>query len=254
MDLAPSLLPPWLLPLLVAPIVGSFLGVLILRLPAGEAVAWARSACGACGRVLSPAELVPFASFVWLRGRCRGCGSRIGWFHPAVELAALAVAMMAVAAGGTAARLWEGCVLGWTLLALGWIDARTFLLPDVLTLPLVLAGLAAGWLQGGAAALDAALGAAAGFLGLRLVGALYRALRGSDGLGGGDAKLLAAGGAWLGVAALPGVLFLAACLGIVLALAAGRRRISATMAVPFGPPLAAAIWLAWLWPGLLPGG
>lgn len=245
-------LPGWLPPLIVAPFIGSFLGVLIRRLPAGQALAWERSRCDACGCVLKPAELVPLASFALQRGACRGCGARIGSFHPAVEIAALVVAGMAVLAGMQGALLWLGCGLGWTLLALAWIDLEHFLLPDVLTLPLLLAGLAAAAWQG--AAMDAALGAACGFLGLTLVGLVYRRLRGHDGLGGGDAKLLAAGGAWLGLAALPGVLVAAASLGILFALAARRGAISATLAVPFGPPLAAAIWLAWLWPGLLPGG
>ena len=251
------MIPPSLPPLILAPFIGSFLGVLIRRLPAERPLAWVRSRCDACGRVLGPAELLPLASFALQRGRCRGCGARIGWFHPAIELAALAVAAMAVAAGMQGAWLWLSCGLGWTLLALAWIDAETFLLPDVLTLPLLLAGLAAALWQG--TALDAALGAAAGFFGLTLVGLIYRRLRGHDGLGGGDAKLLAAGGAWLGLAALPGVLVLAATLGILFALAARRRELSAKLAVPFGPPLAAAIWLAWLWPnwlafGLPPGG
>ena len=149
--------------------------------------------------------------------------------------------------------LWEGCALGWTLLALAWIDWRYFILPDVLTLPLLLAGLGVAAGEGRAAALDGALGAALGYGGLWLVGALYRRLRGRDGLGGGDAKLLAAGGAWLGAAALPWVLLGAAVGGLAIAALTRRGILAPTLAVPFGPPLAAAIWLVWLWPGLVPG-
>lgn len=245
-------LPSWLAPLLFAPCIGSFLGVLIRRLPDGRPIAFVRSACEACGRTLPPCELVPLASFVLLRGRCRGCGARIGWFHPAIEAAATIVAASAALAGVQGWRLWAGCGLGWTLLVLAWIDWRDFLLPDALTLPLLLAGLGVAWHDGAAPA--AALGAALGYLGLWLVGLLYRTLRGRDGLGQGDAKLLAAGGAWLGAAALPWVVFWAALFGLALALLARRRQLALALALPFGPPLAAAIWLAWLWPGLLPGG
>ncbi len=100
---------------------------------------------------------------------------------------------------------------------------------------------------------EAALGAALGYLAFRLVAMLYRRLRGREGLGAGDAKLLAAAGAWLGAQALPGVVLLAAVSALALALLASARggRLSATLAVPFGPPLAVAIWLAWLFPGLV---
>lgn len=245
------MLPNWLAPLLAAPFVGSFLGVLICRLPAGAPVALARSRCAACGRVLRPAELVPLLSFAVLRGRCRGCGAAIGWFHPAVEGAAVMVAISATAAGCAGWQLWAGCTLGWTLLALAWIDWRHLLLPDILTLPLLLAGLAASWWQG--TAISAMAGAVLGWLALWGTAALYRRLRGAEGLGGGDARLLAAGGAWLGPAPLPWVVLLAALLGIALALSGRRGTPGAVLAVPFGPPLAVAIWLAWLFPASFGG-
>jgi leader peptidase (prepilin peptidase)/N-methyltransferase len=241
-------LPDWLAPILVSPIAGSFLGVLIRRLPAGEDVVRARSHCEACGRTLGPAELVPLLSFAMLRGRCRGCGGPIGLFHPAVELAALAVAIWA-ACLDDGARLWADCVLGWTLLALGWIDARAMVLPDILTLPLVLAGL--GWAltaePGGLA--DHAAGAALGWLIFWAVSRGYKALRGRDGLGEGDAKLLAAGGAWVGWAGLGPVMLGAAVTGLAIALASRVRgqSLNALTAIPFGPPLAFAIWIVWLY-------
>lgn len=241
---------PWFLPLAAAPFAGSFIGVLIERLPAGRPVAWDRSRCDSCGRTLTPVELVPLVAFAMQGGRCRGCRARIGWFHPAVELAALGVAACAVAGGAEGARLWLGCLLGWTLLALAWIDWRHLLLPDALTLPLLLAGLGVAAARGGDATLDSVLGATLGFLVLAGLAALYRRLRGGEGLGGGDAKLLAAGGAWLGATALPWVVLAAALLGIALALAMARGRPSATLAVPFGPPLALAIFLAWMLPGV----
>lgn len=232
-----------------APFVGSFLGVLIRRLPEGRPIAWTRSRCEECGAALAVRDLVPLASWLRLRGRCRFCRRRLGWFYPGVELAALAVAVVAVAAdnGGAA---WLDCILGWWLLTLGWIDARHWLLPDVMTLPLVVAGLAA------ALALDPAdftgrlFGAAAGYLALRAVAWLYRRSRGRDGLGEGDAKLLAAAGAWVGAAGLPQVVLFAALAALLAALClrlAGVR-LGLASALPFGPFLALATWLVWLEP------
>ena len=237
-----------LLPLLIAPFAGSLLGVLIVRLPQGRPVALSRSACESCGTVLGPADLVPLASFVLQRGRCRHCGAPIGWFHPAIELAALGVSVCAMLSGQTLQQVWIGCLLGWTLLALGWIDAVWLLLPDVLTLPLLLAGLGVAIVTAPATVFWHALGTACGYLGLRAVALTYRALRGREGMGAGDAKLLAAAGAWLGVGALPWVVLLAALGGLAfacLAVVAGRS-MQASTALPFGAFLAAAFWLLWL--------
>jgi leader peptidase (prepilin peptidase)/N-methyltransferase len=236
---------------LAAPFVGSFLGLLVRRLPEGRPVAWGRSGCEACGAVLQARDLVPLLSWLAARGRCRFCRQPLGWFYPGIELAALAVALLAIAVDGGDA-VWLDCVLGWWLLTLGWIDLRTGLLPDALTLPLVVAGLAA------AAALDPedlasrALGAVLGWLGLWAVGALYRQWRGRAGLGGGDPKLLAASGAWVGAAALPQVILLAAlaALAAALGLRLAGRRLGLHSALPFGPFLALATWLVWL--GLAP--
>lgn len=235
--------------LLAAPFVGSFLGVLIRRLPEGNAWAWSRSRCETCRRVLPPQEMLPLVSFAVLRGRCAGCGAAIGWFHPAVECAAVLVAAGAIwATPEDAALIWAGCGLGWTLLALAWIDARAWRLPDALTLPLVLAGLAQAALLAPEAATDRALAAAFGYLSFRLLGLAYRRLRGREGLGMGDAKLLAAGGAWLGTAALPWVVAGAGVLGLAAAgcAALAGARIGGATRLPFGPFLAAAIWSVWL--------
>lgn len=234
------------LPLIAAPFAGSFLGVLIARLPQGRPVALARSACPHCHRRLGPAELVPLLSYAVQRGRCRGCGAPIGRFHPAVELAATAVAACAVAADG---QPWWDCVLGWALLALAWIDWRHFSLPDALTLPLIPAGLLAACHTAPDTLGDHALGALTGYAAFRALALGYRVLRKREGLGHGDAKLLAAGGAWLGWQALPQVILLAALAGIALTLL--RRpsgtRLSAATAVPFGPALALAIFALRLW-------
>ncbi len=238
----------WLAPLVVAPFVGSFLGVLVTRLPRHRPVVVARSACETCGTSLAAFELIPLASYLAQRGRCRHCGALIAPFHVAIELGAIAVAVWVLSAEINPDRVWIDCVLGWILLALACIDWRWMLLPDVLTLPLVAAGLVLTLLsQPDAVALHAAA-AAVGYIGLRGVAWLYRLARGRDGMGGGDAKLFGAAGAWLGPAALPPLLLLAAVLGIVMAgvLAVSGRRLSATTALPFGSCIAAAFWLLWL--------
>jgi prepilin signal peptidase PulO-like enzyme (type II secretory pathway) len=136
-----------------------------------------------------------------------------------------------------------GAVLGAALLAIAVIDFRTYRIPDWLSLPLIAAGLA--WAVLTDRHWPAHLtGAAAGYASLALFGALYFRLRGREGLGLGDAKLFAAGGAWLGWQALPLVLALAAVAGLIFALATKRREPAAQIA--FGPWLALGIWLAWL--------
>lgn len=235
-------------PLLAAPFVGSFLGVLIRRLPAGRGVLVARSACDGCGGELRPWELVPLLSYAAQRGRCRRCAGSIDPFHWHVELASVLVACCAVAAGLAGAALWAACAAGWLLLALAWIDAETMLLPDALTFTLLAAGLAAAaWLDR-AALVDRAAAAALGYSLLAGVGLLYRVLRRREGLGGGDPKLLAALGAWVGLAGLPMVLLGAALAGLCWAawLRVRGEAVGMATALPFGPFLALSGWVVLL--------
>jgi leader peptidase (prepilin peptidase)/N-methyltransferase len=233
--------------LLAAPFVGSFLGVLIDRLPAGRAVLAGRSRCAACGATLGAKDLVPVVSWLWRRGQCAHCRAELGAFYPLIELAALAVAL-------SAAWLLSGwllpvsCALGWTLLTLAAIDQRHFLLPDVLTLPLIPAGLLVAWAIDPALVLRHVVGAVAGFAAFAAIAFVYRRLRRREGLGLGDAKLLAAAGAWLGWHALPGVVVLAALCALAVALArtVAGGTLSATTKVAFGSYLALAFWLVWL--------
>jgi len=233
--------------LIAAPFIGSFLGVLVRRLPDGRPIAWSRSRCEGCGARLAVRDLVPLYSWIAAKGRCRYCGHRLGWFYPGIELAALAVALAAVAVDG-GERIWLDCLLGWWLLALAWIDIRRSLLPDALTLPLVVAGLAAAAAFDHERLTERALGAAIGYLSLRLVALIYRRLRGREGLGGGDAKLLAASGAWVGASALPQLVLIAATAALAAAtcLRLVGIRLEAHSALPFGPFLAFATWLIWL--------
>ena len=238
----------WLFLLLAAPCVGSFLGVVTARLPAGRSSLRGRSACPHCGRVLGPRDLVPLLGWLVNRGRCRHCGQALSWAYPAIELAALAVAAwsLAVLPGWLA---WAGCALGWTLLALAVIDAKHLLLPDTLTLPLVPAGLVVAWAVEPAKLADHAIGAVAGFVAVAAIGLAYRRLRGREGIGLGDAKLFAAAGAWVSWAGLPSVLLLAAAGGLAGHLLGARLtgRSLKGRELPFGPYIAGALWLVWLY-------
>jgi leader peptidase (prepilin peptidase)/N-methyltransferase len=232
---------------LLGAIVGSFLAVLVVRWPQRRSVAAGRSVCDGCGVVLRPLDLIPLASFAMLHGRCRRCGTAIDPLHPAMEAAGSLIGLVSLAVAPGAAGL-AGAVLGWGLLALAALDLRHFWLPDKLTLPLLGCGLAIGAAGIGPSLNDRLIGAAAGYLVLRLVAFAYRRLRGRHGLGGGDAKLLAAIGAGLGWRDLPLVLLLASLAGIVAVLVAISlgRTMQATTKLPFGPLLAGAAWLVWL--------
>jgi leader peptidase (prepilin peptidase)/N-methyltransferase len=235
------------LAIILALFVGSFLGVVIERLPAGRSIVFGRSTCDHCGQTLTARDLVPLVSYLARWGWC-SCGrTRLGRFHPAIELAALAVALSAgaVLSGWL---LWASLGLGWTLLTLAAIDWREFVLPDIITLPLIPSGLVVAWAIDPGLLGDHALGALAGFASLAVIGSVYRRVRGREGLGLGDAKLLAAAGAWLGWQALPSVVLIAAACGLVLALATalGGGKLVWTSRIAFGPHLALAFWLVWL--------
>ncbi|HEX4533554.1 MAG TPA: A24 family peptidase [Rhizomicrobium sp.] len=239
---------PVVLLLIIAPFIGSFAGVLVLRLPAGRPVLAGRSACDYCGATLRPADLVPLVSWLWLRGRCRYCRAELGYFFPLVEIAA----MFVVAWAATAVSGWllaATCVFGWLLLTLALIDWRTYLLPDPLNALLALSGLVAAYFFDRAFLLEHAIALVAGFAVFAAFGWLYKRLRGRDGLGLGDAKLLGALGAWTSLQGLTSVVLFAAVIGLVtvIALSFRRRPLSAFDRVPLGTFLALAGWLVWLY-------
>jgi leader peptidase (prepilin peptidase) / N-methyltransferase len=206
------------------------------------------SICPACRHRLGPLDLVPLLSWVAARGRCRYCGERISAFYPTVELGALGIAAWA-AATTSGPELWVSCVLGWTLLALALTDLHELLLPDLLTLPLVAAGLLVAALfrpdDLSAHVVGAVLGAAV----VVAIGWTYRRLRGREGIGLGDAKLLAASGAWVSWQGLPSVTLIAALAGLAVILpgALRQRRVLWTARVPFGVFLCLGLWLVWLY-------
>jgi leader peptidase (prepilin peptidase) / N-methyltransferase len=233
---------------LAAPFIGSFLGVLVDRLPRAQPVVWDRSRCEHCGHSLGMADLVPVASWASSKGHCRYCGAAVTPLYTGIELGALSIAVWA-AALTEGLELWAGCCLGWGLLALALIDWRDGLLPDAITLPLVALGLAFAAIAAPALLLPHAIGAAAGFASFAVIRALYRWLRRRDGLGFGDVKLLAAAGAWVSWEGLPTVVLIAAVFGLGVALVGAfrGRPVKLDQRLAFGPGLCLGTWLVWLY-------
>jgi leader peptidase (prepilin peptidase) / N-methyltransferase len=244
--------------------VGSFLNVVIHRLPkmldrgwraqcaelSGESLPEQprynllvpRSQCPACGHRISAFENIPVVSFLFLRGRCSACHAPISARYPLVELltGALTVAVV-LRFGGLTPAAGAACLLLWSLVALTFIDFDTQLLPDNITLPLAWAGLVANvaGLVPGVSLRDAVIGAIAGYLALWSVYWLFKLIRGKEGMGYGDFKLLAALGAWLGWQMLPLIVLLSsvvgALIGIALVVFKGRDH---QIPLAFGPYLA----------------
>ena len=206
-----------------------------------------RSRCGRCGAPLGAADLVPILSFAALRGRCRRCGAAIDRRHLIVELAAAMVGLVAMVAHPLPLAL-VTLPLGLWLLLVALLDVEHEWLPDALTLPLVPLGLAAAWAGFGPPLPDRLLGAALGWAVLFLMAAAYRRLRGREGLGGGDPKLLAGLGAWLGAFQLPFILLGAGLLGLaaILLLRLRGEEIGAASRLPLGALMAVAAWPIWL--------
>lgn len=247
-------------------LVGSFLNVLIHRLPsmveqraraeaqalldAGAAapaapyhLAWPPSHCPQCQRRLRPWENIPVLSYLLQGGRCRGCRRPIPARYPLIELASAAASAAVVAVAGPTPQALALLGLTWTLLAAAAIDYEHYLLPDALTLPLLWAGLLWSLLPASPLAPgDAVIGAAAGYTALWAVYHGHRLITGREGMGHGDFKLTGALGAWLGWQPLPALVLLAASGGLVAALALALRRRSLAQPLPFGPALAASGW------------
>lgn len=263
-------------------IVGSFLNVVIYRLPIMLERQWQaeaahsheldatsatqvlppkfnlvvpRSTCPSCHQPIRAFHNIPVLSYLALRGRCARCRARISPRYPLVELLCGALTALAAWRFGYGPTAVCAAVVGWFLIALAAIDLDHQLLPDLLTLPLLWLGLLAslsGWAMPGHSLpvlpASAILGAALGYLALWSVYHAFRLLTGKEGMGYGDFKLLAALGAWMGTQMLLPIVLLAAAVGAltggVLILA---RRHQRGTPIPFGPFLAAAGWIAMLW-------
>lgn len=252
--------------------VGSFLNVLIHRLPIMLERAWRRecrdflelepepepaepynlavpnSRCPACGKPIAAHENIPVISYLWLRGRCSGCGTGISARYPAVELLTAVVSVVVAWRFGFSLQTAAALLLSWGLVGLSFIDLDRQLLPDAITLPLLWLGLL---LSLGGVFVDSEasiLGAACGYLSLWSVYQLFKLATGKEGMGHGDFKLLALFGAWLGWDKLPAVILLSslagALIGLAMILALGHDR---RIPIPFGPYLAIAGWAALIW-------
>lgn len=237
-----------LLLVLIAPFIGSFLGVVAERWPRGETIVFGRSRCPHCGHVLGVRDLVPLVSWLAAGARCRYCYKRLSVWYPAVEVAALIVAVWSVLVL-PAGLAWVSALFGWTLLALALSDLKSLWLPRALTWPLAAAGLLVTGLWNRGLPVDQAIGAVAGYLVMIGVAHLYRRHRGREGLGDGDAYLFGALGAWVGWQGLPTVLLFAGVSGL-LTVAMQVRKLQAIdwmTRIPFGPHLCLGGWLVWLY-------
>ena len=255
----------WLVSGIVGLCVGSFLNVVIHRLPKMLDRGWRaqcaelsgepppelppynlitpRSECPACGHRIAAFENIPVLSFLFLRGRCSACAAPISARYPFIELLTGALTIAAVLRFGVTPTAAAACLLIWSLIALTFIDFDTQLLPDSITLPLLWSGLlanVAGFVPG-VSLRDAVVGAIAGYVALWTIYWLFKLVRGKEGMGYGDFKLLAALGAWLGWQMLPLIVllssFVGAIIGIGLVVFKGRDH---QIPLAFGPYLAIA--------------
>jgi leader peptidase (prepilin peptidase)/N-methyltransferase len=229
-------------------VVGSFLNVLIYRLPREMSILRTPpSSCPACSTPIRWYDNIPLLSWLVLRGRCRKCREPISIRYPLVELTAGLLAVAALARWGVSVTGFEVLIFAWISLALGLIDFDYQILPNVLTYPSIVLGLVLSWLGGYTWWLDALVGALVGALLPTLVIVVYKLWRGIEGMGWGDVKYLAAIGAVVGLRGVVGVLVVASMMGALVGLAlivSGRG--TGKTALPFGTFLALAVVL-WLY-------
>lgn len=254
-------------------IVGSFLNVVILRLPARLMHGWKQqsrelleidppaaepsappgivrepSHCPHCKHPLGAMENIPLLSWLVLRGRCRHCAAPISIQYPLVELLSGICSAIVVWKYGLAWQSAAALIFTWTLIALSGIDLRTQLLPDQMTLPLLWLGLAISLVPLFVSSSASIVGAIIGYLSLWSIYWLFKLATGKEGMGYGDFKLLAALGAWMGASALLPIALLSSLIGalvggVFLALRGHDRSVP----IPFGPFLAAAGWVQFVW-------
>ena len=250
--------------------VGSFLNVVIHRLPKmmeqdwhaqcadlrGETPSTAtaltlarpRSRCPACGHQITALENIPIISYLLLRGRCSNCGTSISPRYPVVEAVTGLLSAYAVWHFGPTLQGAGALLLIWALIALTGIDFDTQLLPDSITLPLLWLGLAFNLAGTYVDLFSAVIGAMVGYLTLWSVFWLFKLATGKEGMGFGDFKLLAALGAWLGWQMLPAIILLSSIVGAVVGISLiVATRHGRNTPIPFGPYLAAAGIIALFW-------
>ena len=253
-------------------LVGSFLNVVILRLPerlmhdwrvqsremleleadsadaAPPDIVLKGSHCPHCKHALSPLDNIPLASWLALRGRCRYCKATISVQYPLIEAMTAIVTLVVIAKFGATWTGAAGLVLSYFLIALAGIDFRTQLLPDNMTLPLLWLGLLLSLQPMFVSPVGAILGATIGYLSLWSIYWLFKLLTGKEGMGYGDFKLLGALGAWMGPKSLLPIVLLSSVVGAILGsiILATRGKDSSTP-IPFGPFIAVAGWIQFVW-------
>ncbi len=253
-------------------VVGSFLNVVIHRLPKMMDAEWRsqcaevlegvvppqrqkaynlvvpRSQCPGCGHQITALENVPVFSYLALRGRCSECGWRIPLRYPAVELLTGLLSVIVVWRFGLSAQAGGALLLTWALVALSFIDFDTQFLPDSITLPFLWLGLAFNVAGTYTTTQASVVGAITGYLALWSVYHLFRLLTGKEGMGYGDFKLLALFGAWLGWSAVPLIVLLSSFVGAIIGVGMiALRGHDRNIPIPFGPYLAMAGWIALVW-------
>ncbi|MCZ6709036.1 MAG: A24 family peptidase [Gammaproteobacteria bacterium] len=249
--------------------VGSFLNVVIYRLPVMLERQWQaqareilepeqtaeqtepfnlmvpRSRCPDCSHLITAWQNIPVFSWLFLKGRCSSCGTRISLRYPGIELLTLICSVIVIIGLGFTWLGFAALLYTWALIALTFIDYDTQLLPDQITLPLVWLGLLTNLLGGITDLGSGVLGATMGYLSLWGVYWAFKLITGKEGMGYGDFKLFAAIGAWLGWQILPATILIASAVGLLYALLTtlmGKRERS--QPIPFGPFLAVAGWVS----------
>lgn len=253
-------------------LIGSFLNVVILRVPArlihdwrsqcrelleiGEApddaappdILWNRSRCPKCGHGIRAHENIPVLSYLLLRGKCSSCSEKISFRYPVIELATALLFLVTALHFGPTIQFLAAMLLTGFLVALTGIDVDHQLLPDNLTLPLLWLGLVLSLFEVFVDPVSSIIGATAGYLSLWIVYHLFRLLTGKEGMGFGDFKLLAALGAWMGWQMLPLIILFSSLVGAVVGIVLmGLHRHQSGQPMPFGPFIAAAGWIALIW-------
>ncbi|MBE2886827.1 prepilin peptidase [Geobacter anodireducens] len=220
-------------------VVGSFLNVCIYRLPTGESVVFPPSRCTSCGTRIRPWDNIPLLSWLILRGSCRACGAKISARYPLVELINGLLCLALFLKFGptlTFAALFVFCS---ALVAITFIDLDHQIIPDVISLPGIVLGFALSFVLPWLGWLNSLIGIVAGGGSLLLVAWLYERLTGKEGMGGGDIKLLAMMGAFLGWRAVPFIIFASSLVGSIIGLTVMMlQKKDSKLAIPFGPFLA----------------
>lgn len=228
--------------------IGSFLNVVIHRVPRGESIVVSRSRCTFCGRQLTALENIPLVSFLFLRGRCSSCHAPISWRYPLVEFLTAALFVLCVARFGPTLEAAIGALFCAILIALAGIDVSYFLLPDKITLPAIVAGLALQTWLPKTTFLDAILGVLVGAGILILTVNFWYWIREEEGMGLGDVNMLAMVGAFLGWKGVLVTLFAGALGGATVGLGLmASQKMGFRSKLPFGVFLAAGALAALFW-------